>query len=143
MPEPRFSGAEERGGRLPRSAHCMNLHVHAGLAELLDQDFLALHRILIGIADDLDRQPVLEAGLGEQLARLVGIMGIELGNRLVVGPMRLRQVHVGGLGETGERRLDEGHTVDREIEGLAHLDVVERRLRPVEEDLEAHRASAR
>ena len=50
--------------------------------------------------------------------------------------MRLRQVHVGGLGKAGERRLDEGLAVDREVEGLAHLDVVERRLGPVQENLE-------
>ena len=50
--------------------------------------------------------------------------------------MRLRQVHVGGFGKAGQRGLDEGLAVDREIEGLADLDVVERRLRPVQENLE-------
>ena len=63
-------------------------------------------------------------------------MGIEPGDGFVVGPMRFRQVHVGGFGKAGERRLDEGLAVDREIEGLADLDVVERRLRPVQENLE-------
>ena len=126
--------AEERSRSL-RDRRVDELHAHAGLAELLDQDLLALDRVLIGIAADLDHRALLEACFRQQLTRLLWIIRIKLGNGFVVGPMRLRQVHVGGLGETGERRLDERHAVDREIEGLPHLDVIERGLGPVPEDL--------
>ena len=48
----------------------------AGLLELLDQDFLALHHALIGIAEQIDVDTIWIAGLGQKLSRLIGIMRI-------------------------------------------------------------------
>lgn len=77
----------------------------------------------------------------KQLARSVGIIGIKPGDGFVVGPVRLRQVHVGGLAEASERRLDEGLAVDREVEGLAHFTLSNGGLAQFREDLEDMEAS--
>src|SRR5216684_7238475 len=135
QPGAAFFGAEKR--RRGFRNRCVDkAYADAGLAELFDQDFLALNRILIRVAAEFDHRSFLEARFDEQLARPVGIVRVEVRNRSVVGPMRFRQVHISRLGKPCECGFDEGFPVDRKVERLANPDVVERRFCPVQENLE-------
>lgn len=113
------------------------LQLDADLAELILNHLAAPHRVLIGVAADRHFQPVLVAGLGEQLLRLLRIIRIGAGDVLGIGPVGARQRHPGRLAKATERRLDEGVAIEREVDCLADLDVVERSARVVEIHLDA------
>ena len=123
---------EERGAAFG-NVEGAEAQLDADLAPHLLQHFLALLLALVVVADQVQLEPVLVAGLGEQCLGLVGIVLVVVLQRRIEGPMRLGQHGRRDLAEAGHRRLGEALAVGRVVQRLAHLDVVERRAREVQE----------
>ncbi len=115
----------------------VNFEADASLAELILDHLATPHGILIHIAAYGQFETILVAGLGEQLLRFLRIVGIHPGDVLVECPVRARQRHARRFAKAVERRLDESIAVEREVDRLTDLDVVERCAAVIEVDLNA------
>ena len=112
--------------------HHLDLDVEPDLGELVLQhlDGLGDLRELRGAADEADLRVdghAVGLGLLDELLGLVGVVRPQL-QLVVVSDDAGRDQLRGGVAEAAEQRLDDAGAVDGVVDGLAHADVVERRL---------------